>query len=635
MKEFLSLSKYALPYRKLLFLAFLFIMLSTAMELALPYIVKHAIDTYVTPQVALLERKPEWYADFEEAFLDRYVILSKLPMEKRIQLEKEGLLSDERFFVVSDSVEGATNIGGMYVLSVDDYEKLDTQTMIRIRREDVRGILLAGSLYILLLVMNFLMNFGQIFMLSLLGQKSIYDMRIGLFRHLLELRMDFFQKNQVGRIVTRLTNDINAINEFYASVLVSLLKDILLILGIMMVMFFISPQLSMFIIVLLPGVIVLTLIFRYFARKIYDRIRVLLARINAFINETLNGLIVVRAFGREDYMKSIFNRMNEEIYNVYIRLIFVFGTFRPLISFFSILALALIVWKGGEGILKQYFTFGSFVAFLSYIEMLFSPIGDLADKYNIMQSAFIASKRVFLIMKEPKEPTGDFKSERIQGSITFEDVWFSYDGRKYVLKGVSFNIQPKQKVAIVGPTGSGKTTIMNLLLRFWDVDRGRILLDGVDVRKYDLSFLRQNVSIALQDTYILTDDEELSRMEPYLRAFNMEHLLYKDTSKLSSGEKQLLSLARALSRNSPIVLLDEPTSNMDQATENVVQAFLRSYLKDRTAIVIAHRFSTIRYVDRIIVLYYGKLVEQGTHEELMSNRGIYYNLYKLHTALSS
>ncbi len=645
MREFLDLFRFVLPHRRLLFLSIVFVFISAAIDLFLPYLVKHTIDTNIVPQVARLKKFPDWYGQPEGAFADSFVVLYRLPSYRKAELEKGGYLSEERYFIVRDSVEGVLRVGDMWIIESNTFAELPPDERSRLRNQHIRNVVKAGLLYMLLLVLAFVFNFLQTYSLSLMGQKSIYTIRTTLFDHLIRLPIPFLQKQPVGRLVTRVTNDVDAINEFYTSVLVALLKDFILIFGILFIMMRINPTLTMWIMLLIPFILAATMLFRKFARQAYDRVRQVLAMVNAFLHETISGIVVVQAFNRQDYMDRKFSRINDDLYRAYVRLIVIFGIFRPIINLVSSIAIALIIWKGGEGILAQTFTFGGLVAFISYVEMLFRPIQDLADKYNIMQSAFIASKRIFLLLGMEEERGGDKIIENPKGEIEFRNVWFAYEDENWVLKDISFHVRPGEKVAIVGPTGSGKSTIMNLLLRFWDVQRGSILYDGVDIRELDLKFLRRQFAIVLQDVFLFSgtiednirlfsdiSEEEIKKALSHVDERGMldaKQEVVERGATLSAGQRQLVSFARAIAHDPKVILLDEATANVDQETEAYIQESLKKLMEGRTAIIIAHRLSTVREVDRILVLYYGRLIEEGSHEELMAKKGFYYHLYQL------
>lgn len=642
MGEFRKLLSFVLPYKKFLIISIIVVLLSAILELSMPYIVKLTIDRYITPQVIKLNKIPEWKDKYPNAFYDNYVLIYELPNHLRIELEKLGYLSNERYFIISDSIENSIKFKNKFIISVENYKKL--KNPINLRKDDIKGILFFGGLYLILLITDFILNYFQIIILTLLGQKSIYEIRTKLFEHLLKLPISFLQKQKVGRLVTRVANDVDAINEFYTSVLISLIKDFVIIIGIISIMFLMNVKITLIILSIIPFLLIASALFRYFARKAYDNVRRILGELNAFLNESIVGISIIQAFNAQNYMKIKFFKINDNLFKAFLNLIYVFGIFMPLVSLGSSIAIAILIYNGGIDILKQGFTFGGLVAFINYIEMLFNPIRDLAEKYNTMQSAFIASKRIFLLLSEKGEDRGKgIILKEVKGHIEFRNVYFAYENENWVLKNFNLEVKPGQKVAIVGPTGSGKTTIMNLLLRFWDVQKGEILLDGVNIKDLDLKFLRSQFSLVLQDVFLFSGNIEDNvflyrkngKVENYFKYLNVENLM--DLNKFvnergtsfSSGQRQIISFIRALANNPKILLLDEATSNVDQETEYIIQKSLEKLLENRTAIIIAHRLSTIKSADKIVVLYYGEKIEEGKHEELINKKGFYYHLYTL------
>ncbi len=642
MGEFRRLLSYVLLYRKLLVLSIFIVLISALIELSLPYIVKLAIDKHISPQVAKLKKLPSWKDDYPSAFYEDYVLLYVLPNHLRSELENLGYISKDRYFIISDSIENAIRFKDKYIISVDDYKNL--KNPISLRKEDVFSILMLSGIYLLLLVLNFVLNYLQIVLLTILGQKSIFKIRTKLFWHLLNLPILFFQKQKIGRLVTRVANDVDAINEFYTSVLVNLVKDFVLIFGIIALMLFINVKITLLILSIIPFLIIASALFRHFARKAYDNVRRILGELNGFLNETIIGISIIQAFNSQKYFFNKFLRINDDLFKAFLNLIYVFGIFMPVVSLASSIAIALLIYKGGGDIIKQAFTFGGLVAFINYIEMLFNPIRDLAEKYNSMQSAFIASKRVFLLLSEKEEDKGKgITLDNVKGFIEFRNVYFAYEDEDWVLRDFNLIVEPGQKVAIVGPTGSGKTTIMNLLLRFWEPQKGEILLDGVNIKNLDLSFLRSQFSLVLQDVFLFSGSVEDNvflyrkngKIENYFKYLGVVDLL--DIKRVvnergvsfSSGQRQIISFARALANDPKILLLDEATSNVDQETEILIQNALLKLLENKTAIIIAHRLATVKFVDKIVVLYYGNKIEEGSHEELMNKRGFYYHLYTL------
>lgn len=642
MGEFRRLLSFVLPYKNLLIISVIVVLISAFIELSLPFIVKTAIDKHISPQVAKLEKIPPWKDKYPDAFFENFVLIYKLPNHLRAELEKLGYISKERYFIISDSIENAIKFKDKYIISVEDYKSI--KNSISLRKDDIFGIVLLSGLYFLLLILNFVLNYFQIILLTLIGQKSIFVIRTKLFEHLLNLPISFFQKQKVGRLVTRVANDIDAINEFYTSVLVNLVKDFILIFGIIILMLIMNVKITLIVLSIIPFLIIATALFRYFARKAYDNVRRILGELNAFLNETIIGISIIQAFNSQRYMLNKFLNINNELFKAFLNLMYVFGIFMPVVSLASSIAIALLIYHGGGDIIRQAFTFGALVAFINYIEMLFNPIRDLAEKYNSMQSAFIASKRVFLLLSEKEEDKGKgIILNEIKGHIEFKNVYFAYEDEEWVIKNFNLTIEPGQKVAIVGPTGSGKTTIMNLLLRFYDVQKGEILLDGVNIKNLDLKFLRSQFSLVLQDVFLFSGSVEDNiflyrkngKVENYFDYLGVKNLI--DINKFvnergvsfSSGQRQIISFIRALANNPKILLLDEATSNIDQETELIIQKALLKLLENKTAIIIAHRLATVKFVDKIVVLYYGEKIEEGTHEELLAKKGFYYHLYTL------
>lgn len=642
MSEFARLLRFVLPYKKLLIISIFVVLISALVELSMPYLVKIAIDKHISPQVVQLNKIPEWKDKYSHAFYENFVLIYEIPTHLRSELEKLGYLSEKKYYIISDFIENAIKFKNKYIISVEEYSKLENK--LALRKDDIKAIIFISIVYVGLLVFDFILVYLQILLLTIMGQKSIFEIRTKLFEHLLKLKIEFFQKQKVGRLVTRVANDADAVNEFYTSVLVNLVRDIVLIVGIVIIMLIMNVKITLIVLSITPFLIIASAIFTYYARKAYDKVRVILGDLNAFLNESIVGISAIQAFNGQSHMFKKFSNINADLYKAFLNVIYVFGIFMPIVGLASSIAIAFLIYYGGIDIIKQSFTFGSLVAFINYIEMLFNPIRDLAEKYNTMQSAFIASKRIFLLMSEKTEDYNRGKIiENVKGRIEFKNVYFAYEGENWVLKDFSLTIEPGQKVAIVGPTGSGKTTIMNLLLRFWDVQKGQILLDGVDIRELDISFLRSQFSLVLQDVFLFSGSVEDNvflyrkdgKIGNYLDYFGVRDYIKIDRvvnergTTFSQGQRQIISFIRAIANNPKILLLDEATSSIDQETENIIQKSLERLLKDKTAIIIAHRLSTIKNADKIVVLYYGEKIEEGKHEELMNKKGFYYHLYSV------
>jgi ABC-type multidrug transport system fused ATPase/permease subunit len=482
----------------------------------------------------------------------------------------------------------------------------------------------------------------------------MYDLRMKVFSHLQRLSLTFFDKNPVGRLVTRATNDVETLNEMFTSVLLTFFKDVFLILGIVLVLLRTNWRLALVSFTVLPLIAYATY---YFSRKVRDAfrlVRVKIAKLNATLQENFSGMRVVQIFRREYENLRRFKGINHEVFQAHMQQIRVYAVFMPLVEIVSSAAIALIIWYGGGQVVRETLSLGALVAFLSYMQMFFRPIRDLTQKYNIMQSAMASSERIFMLLDNREsvpDPGAPFKGNGFRGEIEFVNVWFAYKGEDWVLKDVSFRVRPGEKVAIVGATGAGKTSIINLLERFYDVQKGQVLLDGRDVRTLAKSDLRTKIGLVMQDVFLFAgdirgnirlgnddiSDDDLERMASHVNAHPFIERLpngYDEPVKergatLSVGQRQLLAFARALAFDPKVLVLDEATSSIDTETERLIQDALLKLLQGRTSIVIAHRLSTIQHVDRIIVLHKGQIVEEGSHSELLKKKGFYYRLYKL------
>jgi ATP-binding cassette subfamily B protein len=522
--------------------------------------------------------------------------------------------------------------------------------------EAIQGITQLALFFMILLVFRLLFSFVQVYVLQYTGQKIMYDMRTEIFARLMRLPAKFFDRNPVGRLVTRATNDVSAINEMYSAVLVNLFKDVFLIVGVLIVMFLINWRLALFVLILFPLLFWITFEFRRRVRDAYREVRRKLAKLNAYLAENISGMRITHLFVQEERSFHRFSEINREEYEANMRQINIFAVFQPLIHQMSAIATAVILWYGGLNILSGIFTLGMLVQFLNYVDMLFQPIRDIAEKYNILQGAMASSERIFILLDETEERYEGKKLETGLGRIEFRNVWFSYQAEQkkdsdWVLRGVSFSAEPGERVAIVGPTGSGKTTIISLLLRLYEIQKGQILFDGVDIKELDLQALRSKMAVVLQDVFLFSGDIMGNiRLESELisseKAVNAAHFVQADPfiqelpkqyttevkergATLSVGQRQLLAFARAIAFDPKVLILDEATANIDSKTESLIQESIERILKGRTSIVIAHRLSTIRDSNTIIVLRKGRIIEQGNHEELFARRGLYHALYTL------
>jgi ATP-binding cassette subfamily B protein len=511
------------------------------------------------------------------------------------------------------------------------------------------GVLLFGSLLLQAVIQYFLTYFTQY-----LGQKTLYDLRTQIFNHIQKLALKFFDRTPIGRLVTRATNDVEALGELFSSGIVMVFSDVFIILWILGFMFFMDFNLSLVTLSVLPVLIYGTFLFRKKARESYRDVRLHLARLNSYMQEHVSGMSVVQIFNRENEEFKKFSGINSDYRLANIKSVFYYAVFYPSVELLSSIAIGLIIWYGGGEVIQGTLTIGVLFAFIQYTEMFFRPIRDLSEKYNIMQTAMASSERIFKLLDNHtliRNPENPVKLENVKGNIEFKNVWFAYNGDDFVLKDISFSINPGEKIAIVGHTGAGKTSIINILTRFYDINKGEILLDGVNIDKIDKRELRKHISTVLQDVFLFSgniksninlDNEEISdeNVMEAARTVGADKFIVDLPNKfteevkergatLSVGQKQLISFARALAYNPKILILDEATSSIDTETEHLIKQAIEKLLVGRTAIVIAHRLSTIQNADKIIVLHKGEVREVGNHQELLAKKGIYYKLYQL------
>lgn len=519
---------------------------------------------------------------------------------------------------------------------------------------DMGGLSRIALVYGGILLAAFILQYAQMYITMSIGQKVQYDIRMQIFSHLQKLHLAFFDRNPVGRLVTRVTNDVNVLDEMFSSGLVSVFGDIITLFGIIIALLYYNWKLALLTFIVLPLLVIATVVFKKKVRAIYRDVRIRLARLNAFVQEHITGMTIIQLFTCEKRVSRKFASINSDLRNAHLKSIYYYAVFFPIVEIISAISLAILIYKGGFEIKSGALTFGELVAFIQLVQRFYNPIRDLSEKYNILQSSMASSERIFkLLDTRPEiEDSGDgARPEKFNGKIEFRNVWFSYNEGDDVLRDVSFSVAPGEKIAIVGATGAGKTSLISLLFRFYDYQRGSVKLDGVELKEMSIEILRSQLGLVLQDVFIFSgdyagnlrlgngdiSDEEI---KDALRKVNLYDFVMKGEgglnagvkergATLSTGQKQLLSFARALAFDPNILVLDEATSSVDTATERMIQKALDKLLENRTAIIIAHRLSTIEKADKIIVLHNGRLREMGKHHELLALKGIYYRLHQM------
>lgn len=535
-------------------------------------------------------------------------------------------------------------------MAVDDF----------ITPKKVDGIWLFAFAFFCLFLFRFIFSYLQEILLNVVGQRVMFDLRTQIYTKLQNQEVAYYDKNPVGRVITRITSDVDALNELFTSGVIDVLGDLVIIFAIIGMMFWLDWKLALVSLITVPLLFAATNWFRKRARVGYDKVRTRMATLNAFLQEHISGAQTVQLFNAEAKTQERFHDINDEYREANIETIYYYAIFYPMVDFIGAIGIALVIWFSGYQILNDVsangnaLTIGIVIAFIQYSQQLFQPIRDLSDKFNVLQAAIVASHRIFLLLDLPIQiltPEKPVKTGKAVGRIEFQNVWFAYKNEDWVLKDVSFAVEAGESVALVGHTGSGKTTVTNLLMRFYDVQRGKILLDGVDVRDWNLSDLRENFAVVLQDVFLfsgsiadnvrlgnkqITDEKILwAAGEVHADEFiqklpeNYASEVRERGAGLSVGQKQLISFARALAFEPTILILDEATSSIDTETEQLIQQAVERVMQNRTSMVVAHRLSTIQKCDRILVFHHGELREAGTHNELLAERGLYWRLYQL------
>jgi ATP-binding cassette, subfamily B, multidrug efflux pump len=656
------LIRFLKPYHVLFVVCVLLTIGLAGIQLVIPYFTKTAIDSFMTLPHSIVQLAEAPEAGFPVDLGNGSYLVETLNVdpEARRQWEEADLLSIERYVLILEGSEQVdyperfpdvfTRIPGGWIASNSDLALLPIDDLEALRGTSISGIIRLAMMFLMALLAQFVFGVLQVYLLQYTGQRVMYDMRQEIFAHVLRLPLKFFDHAPVGRLVTRVTSDVQAINEMFTSMLVNLFRDAFLIFGILIVIFRLDWRLALVIFAFFPVIVFAAWQFRNRVRTAYREVRKQIARMNAYLQESISGMRIIQVFVQEHKANERFDDINQAKYAADMRQLMTFAVFRPLMSFLSSFAIALVIWYGGFNVLRGSLSLGALTAFIQYVRMLFEPVLRLSEGYNVLQGAMASSERIFRLLDEPQEDAGRGTTiESFQAKIEFKDVWFAYNEEEWILKGVSFTAEAGQHVAIVGPTGSGKTTIIRILLRMYPIQKGQILLDGIPIEEFDLSYLRAQMAVVLQDVFMFSGDimDNIKLRSPIAEETAIEaarfvnadfvealpdgyHTEVKERGvTLSVGERQLLSFARAVAFDPKILVLDEATASIDSHTESLIQSSLRKIMRGRTSIVIAHRLSTIREADNIIVLHQGKLLEQGTHDELLELDGLYAALHNL------
>ncbi len=678
------LLSYLKAYQLLVLVAMLALVISTVVELAAPVVLQRTIDRHITGRYLSLDTSLKVEEGEVRALYgaDKGVIsgkgsflylsedfVSAIPGNRKKILIESGALSEVGWLLLypesfpRDNRERAVTLlrdkapdlrdeENFYAITEADYSRFSPEEKLLIRSRDRQGIIQNGWIYLALLASSLIFSFLQNYFMTAMGQNVMRDLRLQLLRHLMKQSLSYLQKTPVGSLVSRLTSDVDTINELFSTVVISLIKDVSMMAGVIVTLYLLNGRLTLITLLTLPPVILFTLYFRVKAREAYRLVRSNVASVNAFLSEHISGMEVVQMFGREQTSRDEFDERNEELYRASLKELYVIAPFRASIDFLTTVSTGVVLYYGAGMFMDLSVSLGVLIAFISLIRMFYHPVMDISEKFTIIQSAMAGGERIFSILDTVNEipDEGRDTPPAVAGALEFRNVEFSYLPGEQVLKGLSFAVDPGETVAVVGYTGAGKTTIANLLTRFWDIQAGEILVDGRDIRSMPLADLRRVIQPVQQDVFLFsgTIEDNITLGAPVSRekvvdaarmvnahqfveklSGGYDSILQERGSNLSTGQKQLISFARVIAQDPRILILDEATANVDTETEQLIQKALRVLLEGRTSLVIAHRLSTIRNADRILVLSQGRLVEFGSHNELIERKGLYYNLYRL------
>ena len=655
MKRLLS---YLKPHKWVMTLATVLVLFIIAVELYRPIIVGNAIDQYINgyyhPYVEVDVSAPD-AVNWNGLVLSRDQAVSAADSASFYQI----FLWKDHYYMAENltrsectALQNAdTSVFKNYVRN--GAQKLTSNDLKVLRQNDFKGILKAGILFLLLLFSGFFLNLADTWLLQKMGQQIVYKLREETFTHIHSLSLSFFNTTPVGKLVTRVSNDTEAVNELFSTILVKLFKNVVKIIGYAVVMLSINVKMAGISFLLLPLVAILTFVFRHLSRKAYQITRNKITELNTFLSEHISGMKLIQIFAREKEKYSEFEGKSMELYRANFREIMTFAIFRPSIYMVSVIAMILVIRTGSLSVLNGSLSLGTLFVFITYISSFFEPIQELSEQLGTLQSSIASAEKIFSVLDvkpeivSPADPT----PVNILGEIEFRHVWFAYEEENYILKDVSFVIHPGEKAAFVGATGAGKSTILNLIGRYFDIQKGQILIDGIDIHEIDLDVLRGAIGQVQQDVFIFTGDiksnislnneaispddvrraAEIVNADPFIQKLphGYDEPVTERGSTLSAGQRQLLSFARTLAYDPKILVLDEATANIDTETETLITQALARLMDGRTTIMVAHRLSTIQHADKIIVMHHGEIKESGTHQELLAKDGLYKKLYEL------
>ncbi|MCF7794634.1 MAG: ABC transporter ATP-binding protein/permease [Candidatus Cloacimonetes bacterium] len=682
---FKRLIRYMKPYKIYVVISFILLLLITGTNLLAPVITQKAVDGVILSNNDLVifddvESKSEFITNYPRIPVTEYKYEGKyylifphrkinfISKEKITELQNKeilylkiivlnntdkirNILGDVEFYKISNSELAVKNS------DLEELKKtISKEELKSLRNKDIDQLKIFGGIFFLVISLQLVFTYFQVYLVNFAAQHAMYDLRRDLFYRLARMPLSFFDKNPIGRLVTRVTNDIGTLNEMLGNGLIQLIQEVFVLIGIMIAMLIYDYKLALVTFSILPVTIMLFTIFINRSRKLYRLVRQKLANINATLAEDISGFKIIQLFNQYKRKVSEFAEINREYYMASRSMMKLFAFFRPLINSTRRLAVAILLWYGGGQIIQNQISLGVFMAFLWYLDRFFEPINHLSEKFNILQAAMSGSERIFDLMDKDIEDYrldngGGKTGKNLKGEIEFKNVWLRYNDNGDVLKDISFKVKPGEKVALVGHTGSGKTSIISILAGLYPFQKGQILVDGRDIREYSLQEIRQNIGIVQQDVFLFSgtikdnivlnnqsiSDEEMQTVARYVNVHDfiinqpdkyMEPVMERG-STFSVGQRQLIAFARVLAYDPVIFVLDEATSNIDTETEILIQDALKKLMQNRTSIIIAHRLSTIQHVDRIIVLHKGEIVEEGNHQELLAKEGLYYDLYRL------